>query len=133
MAPRATWKCYVKVAELAFPVALYAGATAAKRVSFHILNRTTGNRVHREYIDEETGQPVEREQQVKGYETGEDQYVILPPEEIAEGVPARDKGLRIETFLPCPPAENGHFHKPYHLATPGSGSGKPSHGPPEGQ
>src|SRR3546814_4578627 len=86
-APRTTWKGYVKVAELAFPVALYAGETAAKRVSFHILNRKTGNRVHREYIDEETGKPVEREQQVKGYETGEDQYVILQPEEIAEVVP----------------------------------------------
>src|SRR3546814_537112 len=118
MAPRATWKGYVKVAELAFPVALYAGATAAKRVSFHILNRKTGNRVHREYIDEETGKPVEREQQVKGYETGEDQYVILQPEEIAEVVPESDKVIRIEAFLPCPEVDTVYFDKPYYLAPP---------------
>src|SRR5690606_5138887 len=64
LAPRATWKGYVKIAELAFPTALYAGATTSQRVSFHILNRKTGNRVHRQYIDEETEKPVERDQQV---------------------------------------------------------------------
>ena len=37
MAPRATWKGYVKVSELAFPVALYAGATTSKWFSLVIL------------------------------------------------------------------------------------------------
>src|SRR3546814_20741916 len=95
MAPRATWKGYVKVAELAFPVALYAGATAAKRVSFHILNRKTGNRVHREYIDEATDKPVEREQQVKGYATGAAQSVTLQPAETAAGETVGAKVIRI--------------------------------------
>lgn len=116
MAPRATWKGYVKVAELAFPVALYAGATTGKRVSFHILNRKTGNRVHRQYIDEETEKPVEREQQVKGYETGEDQYVVLQPEEIAEAVPESDKTIRVEAFIDCPDVDTVYFDKPYFLA-----------------
>jgi DNA end-binding protein Ku len=116
MAPRATWKGYVKLSELAFPVALYAGATTSKRVSFHILNRKTGNRVHRQYIDEETEKPVEREQQVKGYETGEDQYVVLQPEEIAETVPESDKTIRIEAFIDCPDVDTVYFDKPYYLA-----------------
>ena len=70
MATRATWKGTIKLAELAFPVALYAAATTSKRISFHILNRKTGNRVHREYVDEQTEEPVESEEQVKGYEIG---------------------------------------------------------------
>src|SRR3546814_12444579 len=61
VAPRATWTGYVKVAALAFPIALYAGATTAQRVSLHILNRKTGNRVHRPYIHAATGPPVGRE------------------------------------------------------------------------
>ena len=116
MAARATWKGTIKLAELAFPVALYAAATTSKRISFHILNRKTGNRVHREYIDEETEKPVEREQQVKGYETGKDQYIILDPEEIAEAVPDSDKTLQIEAFIACREVDTVYFDKPYFIA-----------------
>jgi DNA end-binding protein Ku len=120
VAPRATWKGYVKLSELAIPVALYAGATTSKRVSFHILNRKTGNRVHRQYVDEETGEPVERDEQVKGYETGDDQYVILEPEEIAEVVPESDKTIRIEAFIPFEDVDTVFFDRPYYVA-PSSG------------
>jgi len=116
VAPRAIWKGYLKVGELAVPVALHAGATTAQRVSFHVLNRKTGNRVHREYVDEETGKPVERDQQVKGYETGENEYIVLEPEEIAEAVPESDKTLRVEAFIDCPDVDTVYFDKPYFLA-----------------
>lgn len=116
MAPRATWKGTVKLAELAFPIALYAAATTSKRISFHILNRETGNRVRREYVDEETGEPVEKEHQVKGYETADDQYIILDSEEIAEAVPDSDKTFKIEAFIPCSAVETVYFDKPYFIA-----------------
>jgi hypothetical protein len=76
MVARAVWKGTIKLAELAFPVALYAAATTSKRISFNILNCKTANRVSREYVDEQTEKPVDKEQQVKGYETGKDQYII---------------------------------------------------------
>ncbi|MDZ5698109.1 Ku protein [Chelativorans sp. M5D2P16] len=116
MAPRATWKGYVKLSELAFPVALYAGATTSKRISFHILNRKTGNRVHRQYFDEETEEPVERDEQAKGYQIGDDEYIILQPEEVAEAVPESDKTIRIEGFVPCTDVDTVYFDKPYFLA-----------------
>ncbi len=118
MAPRATWKGHLKLAELAFPVALYAGATTSTRVSFHILNRKTGNRVNRQYYDEETEEPVDREHQVKGYETADGQVVILQPEEIAEAVPESDKTIRIEAFLACRDVDTLYFDKPYFIAPP---------------
>ncbi len=116
MAPRATWKGYVKLAELSVPVALYAAATTSKRVSFHVLNRKTGNRVHREYIDEETEKPVDREQQVKGYEVSKSRYVLLEPDEIAATIPDSDKTIRVESFIECPEVDTLHFDKPYFLA-----------------
>ena len=116
MTARAAWKGTIKLVELAFPVALYAAATTSKRISFHILNRETGNRVHREYVDEKTEAPVEKGDQVKGYETGTDQYIILDPEEIAEAVPESDKTLRIEAFIPCSAIETVYFDKPYFIA-----------------
>src|SRR5690606_40049556 len=113
MAPRATWKGYIMLAELAFPVSLYAGATTYKRISFHIINRKTGNRVSREYIDEDTEEAVDREHQVKGYETGEGEYIILQPEEIAAALPDNDKTISIDNFVPCADVDTVFFDKPY--------------------
>jgi DNA end-binding protein Ku len=51
-------------------------------------------------VDKETGNPVDREHQVKGYAIGPDEYIMLQPDEIAEAVPEGDKTLRIEAFIP---------------------------------
>ena len=45
VAPRANWKGYIKFGEVTCPVALYTAASSSERISFHRLNRKTGNRV----------------------------------------------------------------------------------------
>lgn len=116
MASRALWKGHLKIDELACAVALYAAASTAERVSLHTLNRKTGNRIHREYVDAETGKPVEREDQVKGYETGKDQFVVLEPDEVAAAVPESDKTLMVGDFIACGEVDTLYFDKPYFLA-----------------
>ena len=116
MAPRANWRGYLKVAEVACPVALYTAASTAERIAFHILNRDTGHRIRREFVDSETGKPVEAEDQAKGYEVGQDEYVMLDPDEIAAAVPDSDKTLRIETFIPCADVDLVYLDRPYYLA-----------------
>ena len=101
MAPRAVWKGYLKVAELTCPVSLYTAVSTSERIAFHTLNRATGHRVHRQFVDSETGEPVRREDQVKGYQVGQGDYVILEPEELAAAVPESDKALAVEAFVPC--------------------------------
>lgn len=120
MAPRASWKGFIKVAELAFPVALYAASTTSERIAFHTINRKTGNRVRRQFIDEETERPVEREAQVKGYEISKNEYVVLDQAEIDEAIPQSDKTIRIESFLPCPAIDTAYFDRPYFLAPSGT-------------
>lgn len=115
MAPRASWKGFIKVAELAFPVALYAAATTSERIAFHTVNRDTGNRVRREFVDEETEKPVEREAQVKGYEIAKGEYIVLEPEEIEAAIPQSDKTIRIESFIPFDGVDTAYFDKPYFL------------------
>jgi DNA end-binding protein Ku len=116
MAPRAVWKGVLKVAEVTCPVSLYTAASTAERISFHTLNRKTGNRVHRQFIDEVSGKPVETEDQVKGYDKGDGDYVILEPEEIAAAIPESDKTLTVETFLPCDEIDDIFFDKPYYVS-----------------
>jgi DNA end-binding protein Ku len=116
MAPRAVWKGVLKIAELNCPVSLFTAASTSERITFHTLNRKTGNRVQRQYVDEQTGRPVETADQVKGYETGRGGYVVLEPEELAEAVPEGDKTLAVETFVPRDGVDDTFFDRPYYVA-----------------
>ena len=115
MAPRANWKGYLKLAELTCTVSLYTAASTSERIVFHTLNRETGHRVRRQFIDEETGKPVESNDQVKGYETAKGEYVTLKPEEIASALPESDKTLAFEAFLECDAIDDLYFDRPYYL------------------
>ena len=56
MAPRAYWKGYLKLSLVSCPIALYPASSASERVSFHRINRKTGNRLKQQMIDPETGE-----------------------------------------------------------------------------
>jgi len=127
MVSRAIWKGHLKIAELACPVALHAAASTSERVTFHTLNRKTGHRVHREFVDEDTGEPVAREDQVKGFETAKDQYIFLEPEEMAAAVPEADKALSVEGFLACSEVDTVYFDRPYYVV-PADMSASPAYG-----
>jgi DNA end-binding protein Ku len=116
MAARANWKGVLKIGEVSCPVALYTAASTAERISFHILNRETGHRVHREFFEAESGVRVDAKEQVKGYEIGPGDYIPFEPEEIAKAVPEADKTLEIEEFVPCDQVDDVYFDRPYYLA-----------------
>jgi DNA end-binding protein Ku len=116
VAPRANWKGYIKVGELSCPVALYTAASTSDRVSFHIVNRDTGNRIHRQMVDADTGREVESEDIVKGYEVSSGEYVFLEPDEIKAAVPQSDKTLELDTFIACGDVDTTFLDKPYYLA-----------------
>lgn len=116
---RANWKGYLKIGELSCPVALYTGASTSDRISFHTLNRETGNRVRREFIDPVTGKAVERDDQVKGYELDEHNIVMLEQDEIDRAVPEAKKLLAVGAFIPCQDIDTLYFDKPYFLAPSG--------------
>ena len=116
MAPRANWKGFLKVAELTCPVALYTAASTSDRITFHTINRPTGHRVRRQFVDQETEKPVASDEQVKGYKIAPGQYVVLEPEEIAAALPDSDKTLAVQSFVPCGEIDKVYFDKPYYLA-----------------
>ncbi len=116
MAPRAQWKGFLKFGEVVCPVSLYTAASTSERIAFHTINRETGNRVRREFVDGVTGKPVGREDQVKGYEIGKDDYIVLEPEEVAAAVPESDKTLEVGAFVNLSDVDDVYFDKPYYLA-----------------
>ena len=104
------------VAEVVCPVALYTAASTSERIAFHTINRATGHRVRRQFVDSETGKPVEKEDQVKGYEVSQGEYVVLDSEEVAAAVPDSDKTLSISAFIACGDIDDVYFDKPYYIA-----------------
>lgn len=116
MAPRANWKGFLKIAEVSCPVALYTAASTSDRIAFHTLNRATAHRVRRQFVDSDSGKPVDREEQVKGYEVGTGEYIVLDPEEVASAVPESDKTLAVSAFIGCSDIDDVYFDKPYYLA-----------------
>lgn len=116
MAARASWKGHLKVGDLACAVGLYTAVSSSDRVSFNIINRRTGHRVERQFVDSETGKPVERDEQVKGYRMENGDYIVIEGDEIAEIMPESDKVLDIKAFIPCDEIDKLYFDRPYYLA-----------------
>jgi DNA end-binding protein Ku len=67
MAPRANWKGYLRLSLVSCPIALYPATSEREKVSFHQINKQTGNRVRMQRVDEVTHEPVDYANIVKGY------------------------------------------------------------------
>ncbi|MBY5651775.1 Ku protein [Rhizobium leguminosarum] len=112
---RAQWKGFLKFGEVSCGVALYTAASTSERITFNTINKATGNRVNRIFIDSETENPVPKEAQTKGFEIENGQYIIIDPEEISAAIPESNKTLEIEAFIPCSDVDDVYFDKPYYL------------------
>lgn len=115
MAARASWKGQLTIEALSCSVGLYTAVSSSERLSFHIINRKTGNRVERQFVDSETGKAVERDDQVKGYRLENDEYMIMEGEELASVIPQSDKTLAIESFIGWNDIDKLYFDRPYYL------------------
>jgi DNA end-binding protein Ku len=112
---RAQWKGFIKFGEVSCGVALYTAASTSDRITFNTINKATGNRVNRVFIDSETEERVEKEAQTKGFEIENGQYIIIDPEEVTATIPESNKTLEIEVFIPCSDVDDVYFDKPYYL------------------
>ncbi|MGK9234080.1 Ku protein [Inquilinus limosus] len=116
MAPRANWKGTLKLGFLTCPVALYTAVGGGDEIHFNMVNRRTGHRLRRLFVDSETGEPVERDQQVKGYEVDAERYIVLTEEEIEAAIPDSTKTIEIEAFVPRDQVDRVAIDRPYYLA-----------------
>src|ERR1035438_4078072 len=100
MAPRPNWKGFLKLSLVSCAVALYPATTTSQRIRFNIINRKTGNRIRNDVVDAETGEPVEPEDRVKGYEVDKDQYVMVDDEELDNVALESTHTIDVAEFVP---------------------------------
>ena len=116
MAGRAFWKGYLKLSLVTCPVAMTPATSAGEKVRFHTLNRETGNRIVSEYVDSVTGEAVESDDEVKGYERGENDHVMLEDEELDAVALDTTHTIDIEMFTPRDSVGWIWYDKPHYLA-----------------
>ena len=82
MAPaRPYWKGYLKLSLDSSPIALYPAISIAEKVSFRQVSRRTGHRLRHQLVDSVTGEVVESHDKGRGYEVGNNRFVMVEEEE----------------------------------------------------
>jgi len=113
--PRAFWKGYLKLSLVTCPVAMMPAVSEEEKVRFHTLNRKTGDRVRSRYIDSETGKEVDQDDEVKGYQRGDDDYVTLEDDEIQSVALESTRTIDIDVFAPKDSIEWIWYDRPHFL------------------
>ena len=80
---RPYWMGYLKLALVSFPIALHAPAcSASERISFRRINTAAGNRLRKQFVDEETREPVGPEHKWRGNEVAKSQCLVIEDAEL---------------------------------------------------
>ncbi len=119
MAPRAYWKGYLKLSLVSCPIALFPATSEREKISFHQLNKATGNRIRYKKVDADTGDEVDNADVVKGYELAKGEYIELEPDEL-EAVAIESKHvIDIEEFVPRNEIDELYIRDPYYIVPDG--------------
>ena len=116
MAPRPAWKGYLKLSLVTCAVELTNVVTHAEKVSFRVLNRKTGNTVKRIYIDSETAEPLDEDDEIKGYEIGDGDFVRIEEDEIEAVQIESSHTMSLDGFVEKSSIQQIYLDTPYYVA-----------------
>jgi len=113
VAVRPYWKGYLKLSLVTCAVTLSPATTEGSRVRFHTLNRKTNDRIYTRYVDAESGRTVDEDDQVKAYEKGEGEFVILEDDELDAVKLDSVRTIAIDEFVEADSIEWTYYDSPY--------------------
>ena len=103
------------------PIQMYSASESQAAVSFNWIHKKTGARCKQQYVDAKTGEKVEKEDMMKGFEFSKGQYVLFTPDEIKALEEKKDTGLiSITEFVPADQVDRLYFDRGYFIG-PGKG------------
>lgn len=111
--PRATSSATITFGLVSIPVKLYTAASS-EAVSFNMLS-PAGNRLSQKMVDKVTGEEVQRNDTLKGYEYAKDQYVSFTADELKTLEAASDKTVDIKEFVELSSVDLLQVEKSYYL------------------
>jgi DNA end-binding protein Ku len=100
MAPRSSWKGFLKLSVVSVPVKAYtATSSEASEIRFNQLHAECNSRIQYKKSCPIHGE-VSQGDIVSGYEYAKGQYVIVNPDELDKLRTEDDKAIKIDTFIP---------------------------------
>jgi DNA end-binding protein Ku len=120
VAPRAYWKGYLKLSLVSCPIALFPATSEREKISFHQLNKKTGNRIKYRKVDADTGDEVESQDIIKGHEVSKGDYLELDPEELEAVALDSTRTIDIDEFVPRSEIDELYMRDPYYLIPDGT-------------
>jgi DNA end-binding protein Ku len=121
---RTLWKGAISFGLVHIPVTLHS-AVAESRMKFNLLDKQSMAPVGNQQVNKATGEAMQKEEVVKGFEVEKDQYVVLSPDEIKAALPRSTQTIDIEAFVDIADVPTVFFHKPYYVSPAGKGGQKP--------
>ena len=119
MAPRANWKGYLRLSLVSCPVLLFPATSEREKISFHQINKKTGNRVRLKRVDEETGEEAPYDDIIKGYEVSKGHYLEVTEEELEAISIESTRTIDIDQFVPKQEIDELYNIRPYYIAPDG--------------
>ena len=110
---RPYWKGFLKLSLVTCPITLTPATTEGEKVKFHTLNRKTGERIYTRYVDSVSGKTVEKDDQARAYEKGEDDYVVLEDEDLDAVQLESTRTVDIAQFAPADSVDWTFLDSPY--------------------
>jgi len=112
MASRPFWSGQLKISLVSFGVQLFPATNPQSGVTFHQIDRATGQRIHHlNVVDED--EPVEDSEIVKGYEYTKGKYLIVEPDEIAKLRLETKNVIDVKQFVALGELAPALFERPY--------------------
>ena len=115
MAPRALWKGQLRLSLVSIPIEIYSATKTGARVSFRQIHKPSGKKIRYEKSVPGIG-PVKSEDIVKGYEVGDDEYILIDPEEVDAIKLETKKTFELVQFVDACEIPPIYFDKPYYIA-----------------
>src|SRR5436190_11601092 len=120
-AARPFWSGTLTFGLVSVPVDLYPG-NRANRAPLRMLG-PEGAPLARRYYSQKSGQDLETNEMVRGYEIDKDKYVVVTDEELERLAPKQSRDIDLRRFVPLEDIPPLHFDRSYFLA-PSEGSEK---------
>ncbi len=114
MASRALWKGQLRLSLVSIPVELHAATRSAAKITFRQIHKPSGKKIRYEKVVPGIG-PVDVGDIVKGYEVGDDEYILLDPKEIDDIRLETKKTFELVQFVGACEISPIYFDKPYYL------------------
>ncbi len=125
MAPRSSWKGYIKLSLVSVPVKAFTAANSGEEIRLNQLHKDCNLRVKYQKVCPEHGE-LKNDEIVSGYEYAKDQYVVVDTDEVSKLRSESDRSISLFGFTETEAIDPIHMAgKTYYLLPDGVAGNRP--------